>query len=134
MAKNIMEVLGSKQQKSLQSLVELLFKSQAEAHLTHILQRKKLLCEHSALATYYDDIDGLIDSLAELLMAHDLISSLSIPACIEITNTETYFKELYGTVEKYRTSLNAYPFLISKLDDIQELISQTIYRLRFIQS
>ena len=32
MAKNIMEVLGSKQQKPLQSLVELLFKSQAEAH------------------------------------------------------------------------------------------------------
>lgn len=121
MAKNIMEVLGSKQQKSLQSLVELLFKSQAEAHLTHILQRKKMLCEHSALATYYDDIDGLIDSL-------------SIPACMEITNTETYFKELYGTVEKYRTSLNAYPFLISKLDNIQELISQTIYRLKFIQS
>ena len=134
MAKDIMNVLGIKQQKPLQSLIELLFKSQIEAHLTHILQRRKLLCEHTALATYYEDIDGLIDSLAELCMAQDLVYNLSVPACMEIMDTEKYFKDLYGMVEKHRASLSATPFLISKLDDIQELISQTIYRLRFIQS
>ena len=134
MAKDIMNVLGIKQQKPLQSLIELLFKSQIEAHLTHILQRRKLLCEHTALATYYEDIDGLIDSLAELCMAQDLVSNLSVPACMEIMDTEKYFKDLYGMVEKHRASLSATPFLISKLDDIQELISQTIYRLKFIQS
>ena len=134
MAKDIMNVLGIKQQKPLQSLIELLFKSQIEAHLTHILQRRKLLCEHTALATYYEDIDGLIDSLAELCMAQDLVYNLSVPACMEIVDTEKYFKDLYGMVEKHRAPLSATPFLISKLDDIQELISQTIYRLRFIQS
>ena len=134
MAKDIMSVLGNTKQKSLQSLVELLFKSQMEAHITHILQRRKLLCEHEALATYYDEIDGLIDSLAELLMSHDLISNLSVSACVEIPDTEKYFEDLYVNVESYRGYLNTTPFLISKLDDIQELISQTIYRLKFIQS
>lgn len=128
-----MDVLGSKKT-SLQGLVELLFKSQTETHLTHILQRKKLLCEHSALATYYDEIDDLLDSMAELCMAHGLIGNLSVPACSEITNSENYFENLYKEVEGYRTTLSSFPFLISKLDDIQELISQTIYRLKFIQS
>ena len=134
MAKDIMDVLGNTKQKSIQSLVELLFKSQMEAHITHILQRRKLLCEHEALATYYDEIDDLIDSLAELLMSQDLISNLSVASCVEIPDTEKYFKDLYANVERYRAYLNTTPFLISKLDDIQELISQTIYRLRFIQS
>ena len=134
MAKDIMSVLGNTKQKSLQSLVELLFKSQMEAHITHILQRRKLLCEHEALATYYDEIDGLIDNLAELLMSHDLISNISVSACVEIPDTEKYFEDLYVNVESYRGYLNTTPFLISKLDDIQELISQTIYRLKFIQS
>ena len=128
-----MDVLGSKKT-SLQGLVELLFKSQTETHLTHILQRKKLLCEHSALATYYDEIDDLLDSMAELCMAHGLIGNLSVPACSEITNSENYFENLYKEVEGYRSALSSFPFLISKLDDIQELISQTIYRLKFIQS
>ena len=128
-----MDVLGSKKT-SLQGLVELLFKSQTETHLTHILQRKKLLCEHSALATYYDEIDDLLDSMAELCMAHGLIGNLSVPACSEITNSESYFENLYKEVEGYRSALSSFPFLISKLDDIQELISQTIYRLKFIQS
>lgn len=134
MAKDIMSVLGNTKQKSLQSLVELLFKSQMEAHITHILQRRKLLCEHEALATYYDEIDGLIDNLAELLMSHDLVSNISVSACVEIPDTEKYFEDLYVNVESYRGYLNTTPFLISKLDDIQELISQTIYRLKFIQS
>ena len=128
-----MDVLGSKKT-SLQGLVELLFKSQTETHLTHILQRKKLLCEHSALATYYDEIDDLLDSMAELCMAHGLIGNLSVPACSEITNSESYFENLYKEVEGYRSAMNSFPFLISKLDDIQELISQSIYRLKFIQS
>ena len=128
-----MGVLGSKKT-SLQGLVELLFKSQTETHLTHILQRKKLLCEHSALATYYDEIDDLLDSMAELCMAHGLIGDLSVPVCNEIANSESYFENLYKEVEGYRSALSSFPFLISKLDDIQELISQTIYRLKFIQS
>ena len=119
-----MDVLGSKKT-SLQGLVELLFKSQTETHLTHILQRKKLLC---------DEIDDLLDSMAELCMAHGLIGNLSVPACSEITNSENYFENLYKEVEGYRSVLSSFPFLISKLDDIQELISQTIYRLKFIQS
>ena len=133
MAKDIMDVLGNTKQKSIQSLVELLFKSQMETHITHILQRRKLLREHEALATYYDEIDDLIDSLAELLMSQDLISNLSVASCVEIPDTEKYFKDLYANVERHRAYLNTTPFLISKLDDIQELISQTIYRLRFIQ-
>ena len=133
MAKNIMDVLGGKKS-SLQGLVELLFKAQLEAHITHILQRKKLLCEHNALAEFYDEIEDLIDNLAEFFMAHGIISDLSVSACSEILNTEGYFDNLYKEVETYRTSLNRYPFLISKLDEIQELISQTLYRLKFIQS
>ena len=133
MAKDIMDVLGGKKS-SMQGLIELLFKAQTEAHITHILQRKKLLCEHNALAEFYGEIEDLIDNLAEFFMAHGIINDLSVSACSEILNTEWYFDNLYKEVETYRTSLNKYPFLISKLDEIQELISQTLYRLKFIQS
>lgn len=136
MAKSIVELLDNKSEGggSVNDLISLLFKSQMEAHITHILQRKKLLCEHEALATYYTDIDDIIDSLAETCMAHDLVNSISLSSCTEITNTESYFKNLYIQVEGYRGIISEFPFLISKLDDIQELISQTIYKLKFIQS
>lgn len=132
MAKDIMDILGSKKT-SLQGLVELLFKAQTESHITHILQRKRLLCEHNAMAAFYEEIEDLVDNIAEFSMAHGILDNFSVTVCNEISNTESYFENLYKEVETYRPGLNKYPFLISKLDDIQELISQTIYRLKFIQ-
>lgn len=50
MAKSIMDFLEpekrgkmSKTEKSIEGLIELLFKAQVETHITHILQRKKYL-------------------------------------------------------------------------------------------
>ena len=138
MAKNLVELLnmeGKTQKESdLGALVELLFKAQMETHITHILQRKKLLCEHNAMADFYEGIDGLIDSFAELSMAHGLIGNIVVSGCSEIVDTESYMQLLYNSVEGFRQKVTKYPFLISKLDDIQELISQTLYRLKFIQS
>lgn len=138
MAKSILDLLDESEStgrnSGITNLVSILFKAQMEAHITHILQRKKLLCEHQALATFYDEIDGLIDSLAELCMAHGLINNISVSSCSEIVNSESYFKNLYTQVEGYRSEISVVPFLTNKLDEIQELISQTIYRLKFIQS
>lgn len=119
---------------NLNSLVAILFKSRNDAHITHLLQRKKLLCEHQALNMYYDEIVDLIDSFCETSMAHGLITTISVPASSEISDTLSYFKDLYKNVETYRPQLESIPFLISGLDDIQTLISQTIYRLEYIQS
>lgn len=127
-----MDLLG--ESSSINNLISILFKAQMEAHITHILQRKKLLCEHEALATFYGEVDGLIDTFAETCMAHGLVTSISTSACTEILDTEAYFKNLYTQVEGYRGEVSKMPFLISKLDDLQELISQTIYRLKFIHS
>ena len=135
MVNTLLNILEDKSSNTgLQGLVELLFKAQNETHITHILQRKKLLCEHTALATFYEEIDPLIDSLAETCMAHGLINNITIPVSKEIMDTENYFVILYNEVEKYRKDVSNYSFLNNKIDEIQELISQTLYRLKFIKS
>lgn len=136
---NIIELLKDENSENpgnngLSGLIEILFKAQTDTHITHLLQRKKLLCEHNAMADFYTEIEDLIDSFAETAMAHDLISNLSVPASSEIMDTVKYFENLYMKVETYRSQVNSYPFLISKIDEIQELISQVLYRLKYIQS
>jgi len=86
------------------------------------------------LATFYEEIDPLIDSLAETCMAHGLINNITIPVSKEIMDTENYFVILYNEVEKYRKDVSNYSFLNNKIDEVQELISQTLYRLKFIKS
>lgn len=118
----------------LSGLVSVLFKSRTESHITHLLQRRKLLCEHQALSQYYEEVTDLIDSFCETAMAHKLITNISVPAAVEIGDTLLYFRDLYEKMEAYRPKLVPYPFLESCLDDIQTLISQTIYRLEYIQN
>lgn len=67
-------------------------------------------------------------------MAHELIDNISVPPCNEIINSELYLKELYIQIEEYRNFCNSVPFLVGKIDDIQCFISQTIYKLKYIQS
>ena len=133
MSKSIFNMLDEKPT-DLAGLVAILFKAQTDSHITHLLQRKKLLCEHNAMNDFYSDIEDLVDSFAETAMSHSLITDITVPGSSEITDTVKYFEELYSKVESYRKMLSSHPFLISKLDDIQELISQTLYRLKFIQS
>lgn len=119
---------------SLSDLIGLLFKSRTDTHITHLVQRKRLLCEHQALNTYYDEIVDLIDSFYETAVVHNLVGNIVVPASMEILDSAQYFRDLYNKVESYRRLLNSTPFLISGLDDIQTLISQTLYRLEYIQS
>ncbi len=50
MVNTLLNILEDKSSNTgLQGLVELLFKAQNETHITHILQRKKLLCERSQI-------------------------------------------------------------------------------------
>ena len=134
--KSIVEMLGSKKEEtlSIQSLVELLFKAQVETHITHILQRKRLLSEHLALGEFYEGIEDMIDTLAEVAMAHEMIKDIRVLPCSEITNSEVYLKDLYVQIERYRELCNSVPFLTGKIDDIQCFISQIIYKLKYIQS
>jgi len=63
-----------------------------------------------------------------------LINNITIPVSKEIMDTENYFVILYNEVEKYRKDVSNYSFLNNKIDEVQELISQTLYRLKFIKS
>lgn len=119
---------------SLSDLIGLLFKSRTDAHITHLLQKRKLLCEHEALETYYTEIVDLIDSFYETAVVHNLVGYIIAPSSMEIPNTSQYFRDLYNKVESYRGLLTSTPFLVSGLDNIQTLISQTLYRLEYIQS
>lgn len=133
MSKSIFNMLDEKPT-DLAGLVAILFKAQTDSHITHLLHRKKLLCEHNAMNDFYSDIEDLVDSFAETAMSHGLITDITVPGSSEITDTVKYFEELYSKVESYRKMFSSHTFLISKLDNIQELISQTLYRLKFIQS
>lgn len=114
------------------TIISLLFKSALDAHLTHILQKDKKLSTHKALETYYNDIWDLADTLAETYMGVHAITKLSTEATSAIDNPLTYFGSLYSTIEKERVSIKE-TFLQNQIDEVQQLISHTLYRLKYIQ-
>lgn len=110
----------------------LLFKAQMDAKITHLAQPDKTLARHNALGMFYDEVGGLIDTFVETYMAHYPCSIVTEGSSI-IADPLFYFEELYKTIEKDRASIKE-SFLQNQIDEIQQLISHTIYRLKYIQS
>lgn len=73
----------------IKELIQLLFKSQVEAHLTHIVQPSKTLSKHEALSIYYTSLEDLRKPIKET-------------------------------------------FIQNQVDECQQLIAHTLYRLKNI--
>lgn len=112
-------------------MASLLMKSANDAHITHLMQPDKTLALHNAMATYYDNIVGLMDTLVETSMGIYPASDIVVEKSCKIDNPITYFKNLYSSIDNLRNSVKE-TFLQSQIDTILQEISHTIYRLTYI--
>ena len=114
-------------------IISLLLKSRNDVHITHLLNKSKLMSPHKALETYYDSITDLIDTFTETSLVWYPKDSIEVGESCCIDNPEQYFRELYNKIQilrvKYKES-----FLQNQIDEVQTLISQTLYRLIYMVS
>lgn len=115
----------------MKELIQLLFKSQVEAHLTHIVQPSKTLSKHEALSIYYTSLEDLVDTLAETYFGLNEVENLKISECNIITDPVKYFTDLYNMLEVLRKPIKE-TFIQNQIDECQQLIAHTLYRLKNI--
>ena len=119
--------------KDLEKLIAYLLHSQTQVHVFHL--QTKSYAEHIALGGYYEGIDGLVDALVESYQGkYDIITQYDNFAIEKYSNKsqlETYFKALSKKVEEVHKSVED-TYIQNQLDTINELISSTLYKIRFL--
>ena len=115
----------------MKELIELLFKSQVETHLTHIVQPSKTLSKHEALSIYYTTLEDLVDTLAETYFGLTEVQDLKVQESNIIKDPVKYFTDLYNTLEVLRKPIKE-TFIQNQIDECQQLIAHTLYRLKNI--
>ncbi|CAB5214171.1 hypothetical protein UFOVP185_27 [uncultured Caudovirales phage] len=110
--------------------ISVLRNSSPQVHIYH--NQTKVYSEHVALGGYYDDVLDIIDRLVETYSAlsGDLTGYVSAPYrdYKDKEETLTYFKTLYSYVQKNRSCFTE-SFQQNIIDELSELIAQTIFRL-----
>lgn len=121
---------GVEMSKDCSGFISMLFKAKEDAHITHIEQRSRALAPHEALSTFYTELDGLLDTLAETVMGVHGQLTLSFSASA-ISNPLGYMQNLYAQVSKER-DMYTEGWIQNQIDEILQLTAHTIYRLKFV--
>jgi len=110
--------------------ISVLRNSSPQVHIFH--NQTQIYSEHKALGGYYDDVLDIIDRITETYTAlYGEITGYKSAPYRDYTSKEdtlTYFKTLYSYVQKNRTVFED-SFLLNIVDELSELIAQTIFRL-----
>lgn len=115
-----------------ETIAALLFKARTDVHLTHLLQKDKTLATHNAMSIFYESVLDLIDTYIETSMGIDDNFKLTeVEESYVIDNPLVYFKTLYNTIQKEREIVKE-SFLQNQIDEIQQLIAHTLYRIKNI--
>lgn len=116
-------------------LVSYLLHSATQVHVFHL--QTKSYAEHVALNTYYDEIVDLTDGLIESYQGqYDILEGYENYELNDYeSNAETvkYFKALMKTVQTLRKSVQDDSHLQNEIDNIVNLITSTLYKLRFLK-
>lgn len=110
--------------------ISVLRNSSPQVHIFH--NQTQVYSEHVALGGYYDDVLDIVDRLTETYTAlyGEITGYKSAPYrdYVDKEDTITYFKTLYAYVQKSRVVFTD-SFLQNIVDELCELITQTIFRL-----
>ena len=90
--------------------------------------------EHKALNNYYDEIVPLLDGLVESVQGiYPRIESYTLSNPVDWSEgfSTTYFKGLYDYVQKHRTMVYQDTWIQNPIDEIAQLIAETLYQLSF---
>ena len=114
--------------------LSILRNSSPQVHIFH--NQTKVYSEHVALGGYYDDVLDIIDRIAETYTAlyGEIEGYTSMPYRDYVSKEETinYFKALYQYVQDNR-SIFKESFIQNIVDELSELIAQTLFRLSLNQ-
>jgi hypothetical protein len=116
------------------SLVSKLLDSQRQTHIFHL--QTKSFAEHKALQDYYDAIGDLVDSLVESYQGkYGIITGWKSFQSQDYQSTEqiiNYFKTISNEIKSvYDIVKDSY--IQNQLDEIEQLINSTLYKLRFLK-
>lgn len=125
------EIESKKEKKSESTIPSILFKAQIDAKITHLLQKDKTFATHNAMGMFYDEVGDLIDTFVETQMGLYPLSEICVEESCCIQNPLQYFTALYKTIDTIRKPIKE-SFLQNQVDEIQALISHTLYRLKNI--
>lgn len=104
-----------------------IFQSRDIAHVIHLATNS--FAVHKALNEYYDDIVDLMDSLIESYQGIYGKIKLEIPSSINEDPIQ-FFTQLYSYVTKNKELFKADESLQNIIDEIADLISGTLYKLK----
>lgn len=113
------------------TIPSILFKAQLDAKITHLLQKDKTLARHNAMGMFYDEIGDKIDTFVETYMGIYSIEEICSEKSCCIKEPIKYFQDLYNQIEVLRKAIKE-TFLQNQIDEVQQLIAHTLYRLKNI--
>jgi len=112
-----------------QEFASLLFDIEINSHIAHLQTNK--YSDHMALNDLYENIVDLRDRFIESYQGkYEIITGYKI-TLKEGNEMIPYLKECLKSVEQYRLTLED-GFLQQITDDVIELLSSTLYKLRFL--
>jgi hypothetical protein len=110
--------------------ISVLRNSSPQVHIFH--NQTRIYSEHQALGMYYDDVLDIIDRLVETYTALygeiEGYTSMPYKDYVDKDNTVGYFKALYQYVQTNRVIFKE-SFLQNIIDELSELLTQTLFRL-----
>ena len=119
--------------KDFSEMISILLHSRTQIHTYH--WQTKSYAEHIALNGYYDGIVPLVDGLVESYQGkYEMLKGFKNYTINEYKSTnETvkYLKGVFSKIEKLRKSCKD-SYIQNQIDTVQELISSTLYKLRFL--
>lgn len=107
------------------------------ATLTHLMHFKtKSYSEHVALGAYYEEIPDLVDRLVESIQgAYETIIE-PYPSMFGNGNNDdalSYMISLRNYVKDYRGQMPQDSEIQNEIDNISNLLNQTVYKLKFLK-
>jgi hypothetical protein len=118
--------------KSNTDFISLLLHSQQQVHIFHLSTRS--YSQHKALEEYYTKIGDLLDSYTETFQgAYGLLKGYkSFPIINNVNKIIPYFENLLKQIKKVVIPQQD-TYLTNILDEIYQLIYQTLYKLKYLK-
>ena len=112
-----------------------LLHSATVTHFMHLgVTGEGSFAKHSALATYYDEIVELTDSLAEAIQGcyGELITDYPTTFVVPESDPLEYMLAIKGYVAEGRKTMPQESNIQNEIDSIATLIDSTLYKLTFL--
>lgn len=116
----------------MEEMASALMASQTQVHIFHL--QTKSYAEHKALQRYYEGVSDLMDSLIEAYQGQfGIIENYDSKPISKYESKEqviSYFEDLMSLIDTNREGLPSH--LQNIVDTIVELISSTLYKIKFL--